>query len=133
MPQNKKKPIGIWMDYKQAYLIFTDEQDFSGEFKIRKEIVRANHDNDVYKNERFEKNKNLAELKKYYKAILDEIVAFDEIYIFGPGKAQEELKNVLREHRYFKDKNLAIGSSTKLSRSQMVGRVQAQFRLLSDD
>lgn len=115
------------MDNKVAFIISTPDRKTGGEYAPISKIERENHDNDVYKNERFELAKNNAELKRFYKAISIEIERDDAIYIFGPGKSQEELKNVLKENRLFKDKKIMLGTSPKLSIPQMVARVRAHF------
>ena len=115
------------MDYNNAYIISTEDRKAIGLYFIQKQIDREVHTDENYKNERFELAKNNAEIKKYFKAITDEIVNDHAIYIFGPGKAQEAFKNVLKEIHQFKSKEIELGTSAKISMNQMVSRVQKHF------
>ena len=127
MSYQGKKIAGVWMDKKHAFIIGTADRNAEGDYAILKKIERELHDDEKYKNERFELAKEKLELKKYFKAISDEIEQDDVIFIFGPGKAQEELKNVLKDILKFKSKVIEIGTSDKISTNQMIARVKEYF------
>jgi hypothetical protein len=127
MSYQGKKVVGVWMDNKHAFIISTTDRKTGGEFQMLKKIERKEHTDENYKNERFELAKEKQELKQYYKSISTEIEQDEAIYIFGPGKAQEELKNVLKEIHVFKSKNIILGSSDKMSVKQMIARVTDFF------
>jgi hypothetical protein len=127
MSYQGKKVVGVWMDYQHAFIISTDSRKMGADFEMQKKIEREGHEDEVYKNERFELSKDKTELKKYYKIITDEIDQDDAIFIFGPGKSQEELKNILNENHLFKSKEIKLGSSDKISIKVMIERVAAHF------
>jgi hypothetical protein len=127
MSYQGKKVVSVWMDNKQAFIISTPNRTIGGEYAVIKKILRGGHKDDDYKNERVELSKDSLELKKYFKAIAEEIDQDDAIYIFGPGKSQEELKNVLEDNHLFKSKDITLGSSDKLSTAKMIARVKDHF------
>jgi hypothetical protein len=127
MSNQGKSVVGIWMDQKHAIVISTPNRKPNGTYEMIKKIERGDHSNDVYKNESAELKKDTAETKKYHKAIIAEIDQADAIYIFGPGKAQEELKNVLSDMHQFKSKHIELGTSDKMSVNQMIARVRDHF------
>jgi hypothetical protein len=53
---------------------------------------------------------------------------YDEIYLFGPGKSQEELRNFLHEDSHFKNKRVAVGSASHMTDHQMVAKVRDFFK-----
>jgi hypothetical protein len=127
MSYQGKKIAGVWMDNKHAFIISTSNRKIDGDYIIVKKIEREGHEDEKYKNERFELSKDKMELKKYFKALSLEIEQDDAIYIFGPGKAQEAFKNVLKDILKFKTKELETGSSAQISTSQMIARVKEHF------
>jgi hypothetical protein len=127
MSFQNKKIVGVWMDYKHAFIISTENRTIGGDYLLKQKIDRSGHENDVYKNERFELAKEKAELKKFFKAISDEILLDDVLFIFGPGKSQEEFKNVLLDIHAFKTKEISIGSSAKITIKQMISMVEIFF------
>jgi hypothetical protein len=130
MSYQGKKVVGIWMDQTHAFIISTsDRTPEAADFAMLKRIDRDDHSNDVYKNESAELKKNTAEIKKYHKAITDEIINDEAIYIFGPGKAQEGLKNVLKDNHQFRSKEITLGTTSKMSINQMIERVRSVFEV----
>lgn len=123
MKYQGKKVLGVWMDFQHAYVIGTDGADYA----TLKTIKREGHEEDDYKNERVELSKEKLELKKYFKAIADEIDQAHVLFIFGPGKAQEEFKNALQDVHQFNGKDIVLGTSDKISAKQMVARVKEHF------
>jgi NhaP-type Na+/H+ and K+/H+ antiporter len=127
MSYQGKKIIGVWLNNKNAFIISTADRKIGSEYSLLKKIDRENHDDEHYKNERFELAKEKQELKVFYKSISEEINSVDVIFIFGPGKAQEELKNVLKDIIKFKTKKIEMGTSDKISINQMITKVKEHF------
>jgi stalled ribosome rescue protein Dom34 len=127
MSYQGKKVVGVWMDNKHAFIIRTPDRKTGGIYEMVKKVERQEHSDENYKNERFELAKDKMELKKYFKTLMDDIAQDDAIFIFGPGKAQEEFKNVLKDNNSFKSKEIKVGSSDKISISVMLARVKEHF------
>ena len=127
MSYQGKNVVGVWMDYKHAFIIATSNRKIGGDYTMVKKIECGDHEDDNYKNERVELSKDTLELKKYFKAISEEIDQNNAIFIFGPGKAQEEFKNVLKDNHQFSSKDIELGTSDKISINQMIARVKEHF------
>ena len=127
MSYQGKKVVGVWMDTRHAFIIGSSDRMTGGDYGVIKKIEREGHEEDNYKNERFELSKEKLELKKYFKALSDEIDEDDAVFIFGPGKAQEEFKNVLKENLKFKTKEIELGTSDKITTNQMLAKVKEHF------
>ena len=122
-----KKVVGVWMDHQRAVVISTDSRKIGADFEKQKEIDRDGHEEEQYKNERVELSKEKLELKRYFKAIADEIDQDDAIFIFGSGKAQEEFKNFLADMHPFSSKEITLGTSDKINVKQMIAKTKAHF------
>jgi hypothetical protein len=133
MSYQNKKLIGVWLTHKNAFIIGTTDRKIGGDYALIKKIDREVRDDENYKNERFELAKDKRELKIFFKAISDEIETVEVIFILGPGKAQEELKNVLKEMPKFKSKIIEMGTSDKISTHQMMTRVKEHFEGKPED
>lgn len=122
-----KKAVGIWMDHSKAFVVATLDGSSTGEFNLIKKISTEHHESEQYKNEKVELSKSKLELKKFFKEIEKELNDESDIFIFGPGTAQEELKNHLNESHLFRDKNIVLGSSDHLHVNQIIARVKEHF------
>lgn len=121
--QDQKQYAGVWMDHHQA--MFITEAD--GEFTIQHErVVAGEYHGD--KGEHAYNNAEKTDNRKYFKTIGNHLLPFDEIYIFGPGKSQEELLNFLHEDNHFTSKKITLGSAEKMTGPQTVAKVRDFFK-----
>ena len=125
---NNKKVVGMWMDHSKAFIIATADGSSTGEFSLIKKIEAGHHDSEHYKNEKVELSKDKLELKKFFTAIEHEINDESDIFIFGPGTAQEELRNHLNESHIFKTKNIVLGKADHLQVNEIISKVKEHFR-----
>jgi stalled ribosome rescue protein Dom34 len=121
MKHQEKKRAGIWMDHHQA--IFMTEEN--GHFTIKEKIKGEEYTG--HKGESFANNAERTINRKYHKAISNHLMEFDEIYLFGPGTSQEELRNFLHEDLHFKNKKITLGTSDRLTDPQMIAQVRDFF------
>jgi stalled ribosome rescue protein Dom34 len=124
---NSKKVVGVWMDYKHAVIIAAENYASTGDFYVVEKVTCDNHDDDVFKNEKVNQSKETQELKKYFKEIATHIDDVSSIFIFGPGKSQEQFKNFLEDYQNFKHKDLELGTSDKINENQMIAKVKQHF------
>jgi stalled ribosome rescue protein Dom34 len=122
-----KKVSGIWMDSKRAIIIASENRSNIGEFNVVATIDCDNHEDADYKNDRVEQSRESLENKKYFKAIATYVDEDDSIFIFGPGKAQEQFKNFLAEDQNFNPKDIELGTSDKISEAEMKAKVKVHF------
>jgi stalled ribosome rescue protein Dom34 len=127
MSNTEKKVIGIWIDNNRAYLFGTPGNSAKGEFSLIEKIEIDDHKDDIYKNDKAELNKERQEIRKTYREIENHANNMDVLYIFGPGKAQEQLKNHLEENHHFKNKEITLGSAAQLTVKQMTDHLENHF------
>ncbi len=122
--KEKQQQVGVWMDHHQAIFISSPEQN--GEFAIQQKVTAEDHHRDS--SEHKSHNAERADQRKYFKAIGQHLTGYDEIFVFGPGKSQEEMRNFLHEDQHFKGKSIALAASDHLTDHQMVARVRDFFK-----
>ncbi len=122
-----KKVAGVWMDSEKAIIVATKDRTSTGSFEIIATVNCGDHEGANYKNERVEQSKENQENKKYFKEIASHIDGDNEIYIFGPGKAQEQFKNFLEDYQNFNSKEITLGTSGKISNNELIEAVDKFF------
>jgi len=120
--QQPKQNIGVWMDHRHAIFITSA----NGDFAIHNKITADEYHGD--KGEHAAMNAEKADSRKYHKNIAQQLMNYDDIFIFGPGKSQEELRNFLHEDQHFKNKRIALDSSEHITDHQMVAKVRDHFK-----
>lgn len=122
-----KKVIGIWMDHSTAnlmepinsqFIASTIKSDFSHQEK-----------NSIGKNENLMHNKEQNQQLGYYKKITEAIKSFDEIVLFGPTTAKDELANLLKADHHFECKKIDIKNAEKMTENQQEAFVKDHFKL----
>lgn len=63
----------------------------------------------------------------FYRKVVASVFVYDELYIFGPGNAQEQFQNHIREDAQFKSTDFNIHSSEQLTEAQMIVHVRKHF------
>jgi len=123
--KKEKQYAGIWFDTTKAILITSDTADGKHEFVIGQR-VKAEH-NHSGGNEHTINNAKHSENQKYFKSVTPLLLPFDEILIFGPGEAQEQLLHYLKEDKQFQNKKITLASAAQMTDNQMVAKVQDFF------
>lgn len=124
--QEKRTFVGIWIDHSKALLITTEDHSGHGDYDVRKKIeshVTSARGSSEHTQHHRQKN----ETEKYFKAVSKELEAFSDVLIFGPGNAQEELFNYLRENKHFHGRNLSIDTAGNLTDNQVIAKVRDFF------
>lgn len=126
MKQNQTKQVaGVWMDNNKAFVICRPADNENGDFTIHEKIDATHYQGD--KGEHASMNAEPQNLAKYHKAIAKSIANFDHILVFGPGKAQEQLVNFLREDAHFNKKQLTLEAAQHMTDHQLVAKVRDYF------
>ena len=115
------------MDSRHAFVIANEGFSADGEYDVVSKVKCDGHEDDNHKNDRVEQSKESAELKKYFKELANHIDEVNEIYIFGPGKSQEQFKNFLKDNQNFDQKHIELGTSDKITENQMIAQVRNHF------
>ncbi|MHC5033899.1 MAG: hypothetical protein ACYTFZ_02535 [Planctomycetota bacterium] len=136
----RKPYVGIWLDHRQAYLIWVDKD---GRTDCRR--VQTAYRETEEKGGRVVsgaagvygglaphvhlEEKRQREAKRFYDRICKAIRNAEEVFIFGPGQAKRELRRRLEEHKAFDGRVRAVKGAEKMTERQMTARVREFFGL----
>lgn len=121
------KNLGIWMDHASANLMeFTDEP-------IETKTVESafTHDekaDSLGNSEHVMHNKEQQMQSAFYKKLGESIKGYDEVILFGPTDAKQELFNLLKADHHFDKIKIEVKSSGKLSENQQHAFVRDHFK-----
>ena len=123
---NNIKQLGIWMDHSNAYLM-----EFTNDIIVHRiESELTNHDTEFnfYKGEKLIHKKEQHLQLSYYKTIGDFIKKYQDVVLFGPTDAKNELLNLIKTDHLFEDINIEVRNSDKMTEEQMQTFVRNYFK-----
>ncbi|MGD8522902.1 MAG: hypothetical protein PVF56_17265 [Desulfobacterales bacterium] len=141
-----KKYAGIWLDHREAFVVsFTKNQPFvDGNQEMIERIesdmerrVRLSGGSRTRKTpygpqdisvDSKQEDRIKRQLREYYKEILLRISNADQILIFGPGEAKNELKKEIEKSKELARKLKKIESADKMTRRQIAAKVRGFFK-----
>ncbi len=126
MKYQNKKVAGIWLDHEHAYIIRTSDFLAEGTYDVH-EKIKSEHHAERGGSEHTFHHKESQELKKFFVQIAAQVQHADALYIFGPGKAQEQLKNFLTDDKHFQGKEISTGTAQHQTHNQLLAQVRAHF------
>lgn len=115
------------MDLHHAQIIASNDGSISGEFAIKEKLLSTSH-HDHSSSESAHHHMQQEAQHKFFWKIGEHLQQFDEIFIFGPGKAQEALFNYLAADKHFRSKKMSIDSAAHMTENQMVAKVRDHFK-----
>ena len=119
------KRLGIWMDHSTANLIeFTDDKTETTEIEAQ---VGEQDEPLNARDETMIQNKDQNELSDYYKRISEVIKNYDEVLLFGPTHAKDELNNILKEDHHFDEVKIEIKPADNMTENQQQAFVKEHF------
>ncbi len=122
-----KKLAGLWIDNNKAVLTTNhNAQEVKGFSSTETLKLQVQHGNS---NENAANNAEKTNRVKLYKEIEKAITNSEELYITGPGVAQEELKNYLLETPQYKNLKITLGTAQQLSEQQVLETVKSYFKV----
>ncbi len=126
MNYQNKKVAGVWIDHGHAYVIRTIDYKADGTYEVH-EKIKSEHHAERGGSEHTFHHKESQELKKFFQHITPHLQNTEAIYIFGPGKAQEQFKNFLLEDKHFQHKEIMLGSAQHQTHNQLIAQVRDHF------
>lgn len=120
------KRLGIYLNYQQAHLIeFTNnpleiktiESDFTHEEKLET----------IQKGEKAMNHKEQREKLAYFKKMGEVIRHYDEVILFGPTKAKDELHNLLIADNHFSKIDLQVAKTDDITLKEQQDFVMHYF------
>ena len=123
----KERKLGIWMDHSDAFLLELS-QDQIIENIIESEFTQEEREFSLDKSEKFMHNKEQQLLTAFYKKISDVIKDYQEVVLFGPTDAKNELLNLLKSEHLFEGIRIEIKNADKMTTNQMHNFVREYFK-----
>ena len=114
---NNIKQLGIWMDHSNAHLM----ELTNGIIVHRVVSELTNHETEFnfYNGEKLiHKNEQHLQLS-YYKKIGDIIKKYQDVVLFGPTDAKNELLNLIKTDHLFEGIKIEVENSDKMTEDQM--------------
>ena len=124
---NSTKYLGIWMDHSVAYqMVITNDTIVTNTIESQPKL----HDNEenVMKDESHMLNKEQGLLTAYYKKLSDVIKDYEEVLLFGPTEAKNELLNTLKGNHLFEKIRIEVKSADKMTENQRQAFVKEYFK-----
>ena len=121
------KRLGIYMDHFNAHLMDISTGEHVSTM-IESGFTPAEKESTIHEGESRMHNAEQHLSKAYYKKLGDVIKAHDEVVLFGPTKAKDELHNFLTADHLFSKIDIAVKHSDKLTENQQHAFVRDYFR-----
>lgn len=121
-----KKHIGIWMDHSVAHIIpLTNNTVITN--RIESQFTHAEKEHSLSKNENLMHNKEQHQQAGYYKRISAELKDYNDIILFGPTTAKNELYNLLKADHHFENAKIEMKQTDKMTENQQHAFVRNHF------
>jgi len=120
------KKLGIWMDHSNAYLM-----ELANDIIVQRVVSElANHETEFnfYKGEKLIHKKEQHLQLSYYKKIGDIIKKYQDVVLFGPTDAKNELFNQIKTDHLFEGIKIEVKNSDKMTEDQMQNFVRDYFK-----
>jgi hypothetical protein len=132
--------IGLWLDHNKAHfidlskglvIVETVYSDKESELRYKGESANGTllGNNRATNNENHVHNREREIMHEYYRVLIDRLKNYDDIYLFGPTSAKDELYNKLSSDKHFADKTINVASADQLTENQMVANVKKFFNV----
>jgi len=123
---NNIRKLGIWMDHSNAYLM-----ELANDIIVQRVVSElANHETEFnfYKGEKLIHKKEQHLQLSYYKKIGEIIKKYQDVVLFGPTDAKNELLNQIKTDHLFEDIKIEVKNSDKMTEDQMQTFVRDYFK-----
>ncbi len=123
----KTKQIGIWMDHSDAFLMeLTKDKIITN--RVVSESSHQSKEDSWDRHEKLIHKKEQHQQSGYYKKISDIIKGYQEVILFGPTNAKNELFNLLIIDHLFENIKIEVLSSDKMTENQMHAFIRKYFK-----
>lgn len=124
--RSQKQYAGVWIDNNKAFIISKNSENEDADYSIKEKIqAKENHGGG---SEHSMNNAKQSDSVKYFKSLSGQLLDYDEILLFGPGKSQEQFQNHLNEDPQFKSRKIIVETAEQLSDGQMIARVRDFYK-----
>ena len=124
---NKIKFLGIWMDHSNAFLMELYNHKISSEKIILK--TEKKEDDSVENNEiQIHSKEESQHRAAFFKEISNIIRNYQDVLLFGPTDAKNELYNLLCADHRFENTKFVLRNTDKMTEDEMYKFVVEYFR-----
>jgi stalled ribosome rescue protein Dom34 len=135
-----KRQTGIWIDSSKAIIICIDgkresiteiDSDIENKSHLHREGNKGTFSGNHHGTSKTQFENRIDEQTKHYMdAVVDYVKKSDELYIFGPSGAKNQLKKrILEDHLIAPEKLKAVATSSKMTANQIVANVKEFYNL----
>jgi stalled ribosome rescue protein Dom34 len=120
------KKLGIWMDHDHARLteFTTDPMNTTTIFS---KFTHAEKLASATKGENHMHSKEQHQQAEYYKELGERIRQYEEVVLFGPTNAKNELANSLKQNHRFETIKISVEPADKMTDNQVRAFVRTYF------
>jgi hypothetical protein len=120
------KRMGIWMDHSNAILMDLTK-DRIAEKNVISDFTHQERAESPHKSKKMIHNKELIQQSEYYKILGTSIKKYQDVVLFGPADAKDELLYLLKSDIKFKNIKIESKHADKMTENQMHAFVKAHF------
>jgi stalled ribosome rescue protein Dom34 len=125
------RQAGIWIDHKEAFIVFTDEATAGTkrlESGMEKHVRFSGHAASQEGSADDQRDRQFAaHLSKYYDEVIAHVHDADAILIFGPGEAKGELEKRFAAKGLGK-RVVGVEAADKMTHHQIAAKVRAHYQ-----
>jgi hypothetical protein len=118
--------LGIWMDHSMAHLMEYTRDSMEAE-TVESTFTHQDREETLNRSEKVMHNKEQQRQRNYYKELGEIIKKYDEVILFGPTDAKNELFNILKEDHHFDEINIGVEDADKMTENQQHAFVRGYF------
>ena len=126
-----KKQVGLWIDHKEAFIVFVGEEAEEREHLesgMEKHVRFSGHSTfDTGSADNLRDRQFAEHLSKYYDEVIAQIHEAESIFLFGPGEAKGELKKQLVAHG-LGERIVGVETTDKLTENQIAAKIRLHFQ-----
>lgn len=134
----KSKYAGIWIDHKEAILVFMEEAGIPRVERVKSYAEGRFRPSGGWKaggtavaqsvsDEHTAEERRRRQFHNYYQMVMEEVGKADQVFIFGPGEAKSELVKEMEAVKGRHVRIAAVETSDKLTENQIVAKVKSFF------
>jgi len=121
------KQMGIWMDHSIAFLMELTN-DTIIENSVVSEFTHQDKEEGLIKSEKHMHIKEQHLQSGYFKKLSGIIRNYQEVVLFGPTNAKDELHNLLKADHLFDNIKIEVKHSDKMTKNDMRDLVRMYFK-----
>lgn len=125
--QAVKQEVGVWIDHKEAFVLFNGDNKDDAQSSNEKHIRYSEHATEgASPSEDQRERRHTNRLNQYYDEVIPHLKDATSILIFGPGEAKGEFKKRL-ESKGFGHRIVGCETVDNLTNNQMAAKVKTYF------